>query len=58
MSEDLIKKCKEGNIQGIFGYPTKYEELAEKYSVDPELIDEIMTEYGSIDNLYELLKLY
>ena len=39
-------KCKEGNIRGVFGYPSKTAELAEEYNVTPENMDLLLSKYG------------
>ena len=54
LNEEQISKCKEGNIGGVFGYPTKVEELAKKYDISEEDIDYILNKFGTIDNFYEM----
>lgn len=54
LNEEQMARGKEGEVGGVFGYPTKTEELAKKYNVEEKDIDYILTEYGSIDNFYEM----
>ena len=54
LTEMQIKKCKEGNVGGIFGYPTKIERIAEKYKIDVNDMDYLITKYGTFDNFYEM----
>ena len=42
-------KIKEGNIRGVFGYPTSTEILAKKYRIMPAKIDHIVSKYGSME---------
>ena len=49
-------KCKEGNVGGIFKYPTKVEKLAKKYGVTENNIDNILINYGTIENFYKVYK--
>lgn len=56
LSEDQISRCKEGDIRGIFGYPTELEDLAKKYGKSEIDMSSILDRYGSIDNLYDLFK--
>lgn len=48
-------KCKEGNVRGVFGYPTATEELAKKYKIAPDKINYILCQYGSME---EYIKAY
>ena len=54
--EDQISRCKEGDIRGVFGYPTELEDLAKKYGKTENDMSSILDRYGSIDNLYDLFK--
>ncbi len=56
LKSDEYSKCKEGNIGGVFGYPTKIEELAKQYGISEEKIRYIMTNYGTMDNFYKLFR--
>lgn len=56
LSEDQISRCKEGDIRGVFGYPTELEDLAKKYGKSENDMSSILDRYGSIDNLYDLFK--
>ena len=56
LSEDQISRCKEGDIRGVFGYPTELENLAKKYGKSEIDMSSILDMYGSIDNLYDLFK--
>ena len=56
LDEEQILKCKEGDVEGVFGYPTKIEELAQKYNVHEKDMDYILTKYGTLDNFYEMYK--
>lgn len=53
LSEYQIKKCKDGNIGGVFGKSNDIEcqtdELVKKYDLNREAVDLIIKQYGSID---------
>ena len=55
LSPEQESKCKEGNVRGVFGYPTATEELAKKYKITPDKINYILCQYGSMD---EYIKAY
>lgn len=42
--------CQEGNIRGVFGYPTKTQELARKYRTNVHTIDDMICQFGTIEN--------
>jgi len=50
-----IQECKEGNVGGVFGYPTYIENLAQEYAIDEKDISYIVNKYNSME---EFLKLY
>ena len=54
LNEEQILKCKEGNIGGVFGYPTIIEKLAKKYNTDEKDIDYLLIKYDTLDNFYEM----
>ena len=54
LNEEQISKAKEGDIGGAFGFPTRVEELAKKYRITVKDVDRILTEYGTLDNFYEM----
>lgn len=56
LSEEQISKAKEGDIGGVFGLPTRVEELAKKYSITVKDADRILTEYGTLENFYNEFK--
>ena len=56
LNKEQILKCKEGDVGGVFGYPTKVEDLAKKYNIAEKDIDYILTKYGTLDNFYEMHK--
>ena len=49
LSKEKIGRCKEGNVQGIFGYPTQVESLAKYYGIEEKKIDYILRKYSSMD---------
>lgn len=53
LSQDQFAKCKEGNIRGIFGYPSKIEKIANSFGINESKVDNIINTYGSIDNFKE-----
>lgn len=55
LTPDQIMKCKEGGLGGRFGFPTKIEELAQKYHLEKEKVSELCAKFGNIDNF---LKMY
>ncbi len=54
LNEEQMQKCKEGEVGGVFGYSTKIEELAKKYGIAEKDVDYLLTEYGTMDNAYEM----
>lgn len=49
LTEEQIKKCKDGNVQGIFGYPTRVEELSKRLKIKPNKVEYILLKYGSLE---------
>ncbi len=56
LTEEQISKCKEGNVRGVFGYPTIVEELAKKTGESKEKIDYIISNYGTMEHFVKLYK--
>lgn len=56
LTEEQELKCKEGNVRGVFGFPTKVEELAKQYNQEEEKISYILNNYGEIDNFLDLYR--
>ena len=54
LNEKQMKKCKEGDIGGVFGYPTRIEELSKKYGIKGNEIEYLLTKFGTLDNFYEM----
>lgn len=54
LNDEQMKKGKEGNVGGVFGYSTRIEKLAKKYGITEEDMDYIETKYGSVENFYEM----
>lgn len=50
LTEEQISKCKEGNVRGVFGYPTLVEELAKKTGQPEQYAQWVITNYGSMEN--------
>ena len=50
LSKKHEKMCKEGNVRGVFGYPSATIELSRKYGLKLEKIDYILSKYGSMQN--------
>lgn len=50
LPRELYAKCKEGNLRGVFGYPTQTEELARKNGISEKNVDYIFCTYGSMEN--------
>lgn len=53
LTRENAKRLKEGNIRGVFGYPTSTETLAKKYRIMPAKIDHIVSKYGSMKDFLE-----
>ena len=51
LSEKHEEMCKEGNIRGVFGYPSTTIDLSRKYGLNLEKIDYILSKYGNMKNL-------
>ena len=56
LTDEQLLKGKEGNIRGIFGYPTKIEELANKYGHSENDIDYIVSKYGDLRSFVNLFR--
>ena len=56
LTPEQIMRCKEGNLGGRFGFPTKIEEEAKKYNVRPEQVIDINNRFGSIDSFIEMYR--
>lgn len=56
LSDEQLLKCKEGNIGSTFGYSTQIELLAKQYGRTEKDIDYILSNYGTMDNFYNLFK--
>lgn len=54
LNEEQMAKCKEGEVGGVFGYPTKIEELAKRYGITEKDVDYLLTKFGTLDNFYEM----
>lgn len=48
LNEEQFLRCKDGDVGGIFGYPTKVEKIAQKYNLSEEDIYYVFDSYGSI----------
>lgn len=53
LTPEQIEKCKEGGIRGVFGYPSKVEELSKKYNADPEIIINFIKKNEGKENIIE-----
>ena len=58
LNEEQMSRGKEGKVGGIFGYPTKIEELAKKYGIPEKDMDYLLTKFGTLDNFYEMHNKY
>ncbi len=56
LTEEQISKCKEGNVRGIFGYPTVVEELVKKTGVSEREISDIINNYGTMEHFIQSYK--
>lgn len=56
LTEEQISRCKEGNIRGVFGFPTQVEELAKKTGQSEENIGHIIIDYGTMANFIGLYR--
>lgn len=54
LTKEQISKCKEGNVGGVFGYSSYIEKLAKKFKQEEKTIYNIISNYGTIDNLKNL----
>lgn len=56
LAPSLEKMCKEGNIRGVFGYPSTTEALSQKYGLKPGKIDYILCKYNTIEDFMKAYK--
>ena len=56
LTEKQISKCKEGNVRGVFGYPTLVEELATKTGKSEKDIEYIIRNYGTMEHFIDLYR--
>lgn len=56
VSDELLQRCKEGNIGGVFGYPTRIENLAKEKGTTEENIEYILIKYGTFENFVTLYR--
>ena len=56
LTESQWNKCKEGNLRGKFGFPTKIEQLAEKLKIDVKQVADIIDRFGSMDNFIQMYR--
>lgn len=54
LSKENFKKCKEGNVGGVFGYPKSIEKMAKIYGNSEYNIEYIISNYGTVENFYSL----
>ena len=56
LTKRQFSKCKEGNVRGVFGYPTSIEQLSKKTGKNKKYIDHIINCYGSMENFINLYR--
>ena len=56
LTKGQISRCKEGNVRGVFGFPTQVEELAKKTGKSEENIEHIIIDYGTMANFINLYR--
>jgi len=56
LEKEQIIDCKEGNLRGVFGYPTRTEELAKEYRIDESKVDYIIGRHGSMESFVSKYK--
>ncbi len=56
LTQEQISRCKEGNIRGVFGFPTQVEELAKKTGQSEENIEHIIIDYETMANFINLYR--
>lgn len=56
LSEELCTRCKEGNVRGVFGYPTETGERTKAIGVTEEQMDRILSNYGTFENFVVLYR--
>jgi len=53
LTEDQIRRCKEGNVRGVFGYPESTEKITREYAWGCiEHIDDILSYHGSMNEYF------
>lgn len=53
LSDEQLKRCKEANLGGKFGFSEKIEKISKMYDCVMYYVYAIISEYGSIENLYD-----
>lgn len=53
LTAEQIQRGKEGRVGGVFGYPDDIMELSTRYNIDSKKIDNILIQYGSIEQFLE-----
>lgn len=53
LTPEQEEKCREGNVRGVFGYPTKTQELAKKYRMSVDMAEQILFSYDSMVEFVE-----
>jgi len=56
LTEEQISKCKEGNVKGVFGYPSSIEELAKKTGKPKKDMQYIINCYGTIEHFIDVYR--
>ena len=54
LEEKYIVKLKDSRVGGVFGYKSEIENIAEKYIVDINVLNQILTEFNSIENFKKI----
>ena len=54
LNEEQMSRGKEGEVGGVFGYPTRIEEIAKRYGITEKDVDYLLTKFGTLDNFYEM----
>ena len=49
LTPEQEKMCREGNVRGVFGYPSATRDLSRKYGLKLEKIDYILSKYGTME---------
>ena len=56
LTRGQISRCKEGNVRGVFGYPTQVVKLAKKTGKSEKHIEYIIINYGTMANFINLYR--